>query len=573
MRTRSMNAFRIRQLLGIPTAILLLGGGGVAEPVQAQQGTVAGQVTDKSNQQPVPGASVTTLRTRLLGRTSREGRYSIPKVETGRYSVQVRLIGYATATQPVTVGAGETATADFALTAAAVPLDAIVVSATGQEQLKRELGNTVGTIDAASVAQAALPTNAADLLNSRIPGVEVMQSGGTTGSGTRIRIRGATSLSLRNEPIIVVDGVRVDNVPNADGGLGASGGQAPSRLNDLNPEDWESVEVVKGPSAAALYGTDAANGVIQIRTKQGRPGPTKWTAFTEGGTLNDETNWPTNYFAHDTSTACFPSFIAIGACPSTLAQVVVDSFNPLKQRSPFRQGVRQHYNLSAQGGNEITTFYVSGDFQREKGIFRSNDLKKTSLRANLRNQVSRLLDIAITTAYVSSDLALPQNDNNSFGILPSGLLGGTDSTVNDGYGFLSPSVAQQVEAGQRIERFTGGLNLNFPPASFLSVRGTAGGGGPEPGGNLLDSPEGQSFRPQGTAFRVGGQARAYTGNGATPASFRPSAVIPANTTIGLQFNKNVFGQVRASGRKIVPGTSGVGGVEGRNDAVVATFAV
>jgi len=94
-----MNAFRIRQLLGIPTAILLLGGGGVAEPVQAQQGTVAGQVTDKSNQQPVPGASVIIIGTSLQGRTSREGRYSIPKVAPGRYSVQVRLIGYATATR------------------------------------------------------------------------------------------------------------------------------------------------------------------------------------------------------------------------------------------------------------------------------------------------------------------------------------------------------------------------------------------------------------------------------------------------------------------------------------------
>src|SRR4029077_5648455 len=131
-------------------------------------------------------------------------------------------------------------------------------------------------------------------------------------------------------PIIVVDGVRIDNVPNADGGLGASGGQAPARLNDLNPEDWESVDVVKGPSASALYGTDAANGVIQIRTKQGRPGPTKWTAFTEGGPLNDETNGPTNYFAHEdtsASNACSPSFIAIGACPNTPDKVVVDSFN------------------------------------------------------------------------------------------------------------------------------------------------------------------------------------------------------------------------------------------------------
>src|SRR5882762_9095800 len=282
MRTRSMNVFRIRPLLGGAAAILLLAGF-AAGPVQAQRGSVTGQVTDKSNQQAVTGASVLVVGTNLQGRTNRDGRYTITNVPAGQYQVQVRLIGYATATNPVSVTAGQIATADFALTPAAVPLDVVIVSATGQEQLKRESGSNVGTIDASKVAQEAAPVNAADLLNSRVPGVEVMQSGGTTGTGSRIRIRGATSLSLRNEPIIVVDGVRVDNVPNADGGLGAAGGQAPSRLNDLNPEDWESVEVVKGPSAAALYGTDAANGVIQIRTKQGKPGPTKWTAFTEAG--------------------------------------------------------------------------------------------------------------------------------------------------------------------------------------------------------------------------------------------------------------------------------------------------
>src|SRR5207249_10933779 len=190
--------------------------------------------------------------------------------------------------------------------------------------------------------------------------------------------------------------------------------------------------------------------------------------------------WPANYEGKDSTGAfCILPFVALGICNGPVA--TVDSFNPLKQNGPFRQGVRQHYGVSASGGNEITTFYVSGDFQREKGIFRSNDLKKTSLRANLRNQVSRLMDIGITTAYVSSDLALPQNDNNSFGILPSGLLGGTDSTVNDGYGFLSPSVAQQVEAGQRIERFTGRPNLNFRPGTLLTVRRPAGSALTPPG--------------------------------------------------------------------------------------------
>src|SRR5438270_9785853 len=550
--------------LGVAAA--LFGAAGFAAgPVQAQQGTVAGQVTDKSNQQPVAGASVLVLGTSLQARTGREGRYSITNVPPGQYQVQVRFIGFATGTQAVTVAAGQPATLDFALTPAAIPLDVVVVSATGQEQLKRELGNNVGTIDASKIAQEAAPVSAADLLNSRVPGVEVMQSGGTTGTGSRIRIRGATSLSLRNEPIIVVDGVRIDNVPNADGGLGASGGQAPSRLNDLNPEDWESVEVVKGPSAAALYGTDAANGVIQIRTKQGRPGPTKWTAFSEAGTLNDHADWPTNYFAHDdVGNACFlPNIAFAAALPPAdrcnVAQVKVDSFNPLKQNSPFRTGVRQHYGLAASGGNEITTFYVSGDFQRERGIFQSNDLSKTSLRANLRNQVSRLMDLSISTAYVSSDLALPQNDNNSFGILPSGLLGGTDST-NGGYGFLTPQQAELIRAGQRIERFTGGLNLTFRPWSFLSMRGTAGYDVTNQGDDFLNPPNVNPFDVAGQASSYRAQVRAYTANLATTAAFRLSSAVASNTTVGLQFSKNVFDQVRAFGRKIVTGTSGVAGV-------------
>ena len=168
-----MNVHGIRQLPGVATALLLVAGL-VAGPVQAQQGTVAGQVTDKSNQQPVAGAQVLIVGTSLQARTSREGRYTIAKVPAGQYQVQLRLIGYATATQSVTVAAGETASLDFVLTPAAVPLDVVVVSATGQEQLKRELGNNVGSIDAAKIAQEAAPVNAADLLNSQVPGVEVI---------------------------------------------------------------------------------------------------------------------------------------------------------------------------------------------------------------------------------------------------------------------------------------------------------------------------------------------------------------------------------------------------------------
>jgi TonB-linked SusC/RagA family outer membrane protein len=567
-----MKLLSIRSL-GVAAA-WLVAAGFAAPPVQAQQGTVAGQVTDKSNQQPVGGAAVLIVGTSLQSRTGRDGRYSITNVPPGQYQAQVRFIGYATATQAVRVVGGQPTTLDFALIPAAVPLDVVVVSATGAEQLKRELGNSVGTIDAAKITQDASPTNTADLLNSRIPGVEVLQSGGTTGSGSRIRIRGATSLSLRNEPIVVVDGVRIDNTPQAGNLENFTGGQAPSRLNDLNPEDIESVEVVKGPSAAALYGTDAANGVIQIRTRQGHPGPTKWSGSMQGGTLDDTGDWPANYFSRRASgTSCRLSSQAAGACTI----VGVDSFNPLLQHTPFRQGVRQEYSLNAAGGNEATTFYVSGDFQREKGVFESNDLKKTSLRANLRNQVSRLMDINASVGYVSSVTALPQNDNNDQGIVASGLLGYPFDTVaptgnpanpqapalQHGYRFLTPEQATLISVAQRIERFTGGLNVNFRPTSFLTMFGTAGYDVTNQGDNQLTPPGViplDQNRLDGNANANRAQLFAYTATFSTKASLRLSPIFTSNTTVGVQYFKNVFQQVQASGRKVVAGTSGLGGI-------------
>ena len=563
-----MNLHRIRQLPGIATAFVLVAAL-FAGPVQAQQGTVAGQVTDKSNQQPVVGAQVLITGTSLQARTGRDGHFTIIKVPAGQYSVQVRIIGYATGTMSVSVAAGEVATADFALTAAAVPLDAIVVSATGEEQIKRELGNNVGSIDAAKINQEAAPQNASDLLNSRIPGVEVMQSGGTTGSGSRIRIRGATSLSLRNEPIVVVDGVRIDNTPQAGSLENFTGGQAPSRLNDLNPDDIESIEVVKGPSAAALYGTDAANGVIQIRTKRGRPGPTKWSAYAEGGALNDKGDWPANFFSRRAAgTSCRLSSEAQGICTI----VGVDSFNPLLQNTPFRTGVHQDYGLSASGGNDITTFYLSGDFQRERGVFQSNDLRKTNLRANFTNQVSRLMDIAVNVGYVSSQLNLPQNDNNDQGIVASGLLGYPFDTVapfagvsnpNGGYRFLTPQQAFLISVAQNIERFTGGVNINFRPSSFLTMIGTVGYDATNQADNQLTPPGViplDQNRLDGNANSNRAQLFAYTATFSTKASFRLSSAVTSNTTVGLQYFKNTFEQVQAAGRKVVAGTSALGGV-------------
>src|SRR5437773_10109832 len=352
-----MNIPFIRQVVGAAAAVVLLV---CTVPVAtAQQGAIAGRVTDRVTQQPVIGAEVLVLGTNLGGRTRQDGQYRIAGVAAGRYTVQVRLIGYATVSQPVSVAAGETAVVDFALSEAAVPLEAVVVTATGAEQMRRELGHTVATIDAAKTVEQATPTDLADPLNARAPGVQVLPSGGTTGTGSRIRIRGSSSLSLTNEPIIVVDGIRVEN--GATGQTATSigvGGQTPSRLNDISPEDIESIEIVKGPSAAALYGTDAANGVIQIRTKRGRPGPTKWNGYVEGGVLNDITAWPANYTSvTNAGASCSLTQASAGVCAIDTAR----TFNPLEVNSPFQTASRQQDGVRATVGSDVTTFFLSGE--------------------------------------------------------------------------------------------------------------------------------------------------------------------------------------------------------------------
>jgi TonB-dependent starch-binding outer membrane protein SusC len=143
------------------------------------------------------------------------------------------------------------------------------VTASGEIQRRREVGNTIGSINAADVEMATV-TSLSQLLTARSPGVTVQSASGTTGGSQRIRIRGSNSVSLSNEPLLIVDGVRLNS--SAESNSFGVGGQTISRMNDLNPDDIESIEILKGPSAAAMYGTAAANGVIQITTKRGRAG-------------------------------------------------------------------------------------------------------------------------------------------------------------------------------------------------------------------------------------------------------------------------------------------------------------
>src|SRR5690606_22001960 len=175
--------------------------------------------------------------------------------------------------QQVTVNAGETAQVNVQLTESAIALDELVVTGTAGGQQARALGNVVGRLSAEQVQELAPTANVSDMLSVNVPGVRIMATGGEVGAGGIQRIRGASSISLGGAPLVYVDGVRVSG-GNSTPGIGtvAFGRGEPSPLNDIPPENIESIEVIKGPAAATLYGTEASNGVINIITKQGAIG-------------------------------------------------------------------------------------------------------------------------------------------------------------------------------------------------------------------------------------------------------------------------------------------------------------
>ena len=234
--------------------------------ISLAQQSISGTITDADTGEPLLGVTVLVQGTNKGTVSDFDGNYLIQNVDSGDYVLDISYTGYSKLSQSISVGSSDLSQ-DLQLTFSASELDEIVVTGTGAPVAKKQLGNSIGSISAASLEQ--LPINSfSDILAGREPGIVAFPSGGLTGEGAQIRIRGNASLSQLNEPIVIVDGIRVDRGGGYGGGFVSSGGGSPSRLDDINPESIERVEILKGASAATLFGTEASNGVIQIFTKK-----------------------------------------------------------------------------------------------------------------------------------------------------------------------------------------------------------------------------------------------------------------------------------------------------------------
>jgi len=539
-------------------AALLLGVLGPQRVEGQELGRIVGSVRDASTLQPLRGAQAFIPGSAFGGLTNTNGAFLLLNVPAGNYLLRVEMLGYASLERSVTVAAGGSASVELLMNASALQLDELVVTATGVRR-KVEIGNALATISAAAEVAERPISDISELLQGRATGVQVVGSGGSVGMGSKIRIRGANSASLSNEPLIYVDGVRVDNDANSISF--ETGGQSPSRLNDISPEDIESIEIIKGPSAATLYGSIAANGVIRITTKRGRAGKASWNAFAEGGQVTDIGDYPANFRGADAAGNFCPLFDAAdGLC----TQSSVQSYQPLNDPavSPFRSGRQGRVGLSVAGGTDAITYFLSGNFADDQGVLPVNNSKRATFRGNFGAQVTNDLNFRLSTGYVSSDLDLPLNDNYALGLMGQGLNGFSTSSINNGWGEFTPEELFTIETKQSIRRFTSGLAAEWRPTSKLNLRAS--------GGLDLTSRWDNQFFPTGKApaflnfdkgARFSNRFETFNYTVDLGGTFQTALAegIDSRTSVGFQYLQNLTQGTLATGLQLVSGSSSIAG--------------
>lgn len=457
-------------------ACALLGG---TTPLAAQgaTGSVTGTVTSRDTRAPILEARVVVLGTAIEVSTNANGEFRIPAVRAGRAQLSVFKVGYRASTDTVTVTAGQTATLNLSMAASLTQLTDVVVTGTAGNQERRAQAAVVTTVDIADVAKSSPAQNFGQLLQSRVPSVSVNSASGTAGTSRRINIRGAASVNLSNQPLIFVDGVRV-----VEGGqdLGA-GGQRSDRLNNLNPEDIESIEVVKGPAAATLYGADASAGVIQVITKKGRIGATRFQQSLSVDVGEMDQNWtpPANY-AFCTAASIAPTSTNPLCRGQTTTTLVSD--NPLEREGAFRQGSIRNYGYTARGGGQNYGYFLSANWDEQGGTLPNNDFNRYSWRSNFNFLPDPRLTINASIGINQAQVLAPINDNNIYGYLGGGLLGTPLTRTDDGsgsdgwFGFERDVPAIKAIENEIVTRGTTvGVTAQFLPYSWWSNKLTVGG--------------------------------------------------------------------------------------------------
>ncbi|MCP9764574.1 SusC/RagA family TonB-linked outer membrane protein [Lacihabitans soyangensis] len=434
----------------------------------AQSKTVSGTVND-SGGQGIPGVSVRVKNSNKGISTNGDGKFSL---EVGSNAVLVfSAVGYTS--KEVTVG--NSSTINVELSEDAANLDEIVVSGLATNVKRSNLANAVSRLSSKDLTGTTTPVTTDGAIQGKLAGANIVANGSMPGGGFNMQFRGVSTLgSSASQPLFIVDGVYIDNSQNSNGRSQANkavGGSAASaqdnnanRLADLNPDDIESIEVLKGASAAAIYGTRANAGVVIITTKRGKGGKTKVSFGQDLGVANayayyGGAAWTADKAKAINGDAGLAAFNAAAGKYTNWEKEIFGSTGQIKNS-----------RLSLTGGNDKTSFYVNGSYSDETGIVKNTGFTRASFRTNLDHKLTSWLDLAVNANFVNSD-----NDR--------GWTGNDNSSINYGYNIpYTPSYLQlfpdangnypnspvgenplairdRALNNQKVNRFIGGVNL------------------------------------------------------------------------------------------------------------------
>ncbi len=515
---------------------------------RARVGTITGVVSDVATGGLLAGVQVFVASGGATGAqaqgavTNTAGHYAIAGVAAGQVVLRTRLIGYASSEKTVTVRDDQSVTADFALAAATLQLNQVVVTGTPGGAERRSIGNVVETVAAADVINSGAPIdNVEQTLGGRTAGLVVLPATGQVGTGAELHIRGVSSMSLSNDPIVYIDGIRMDSDPQQ--GPGQRGGAGVGRLNDINPDDIESIEIIKGPAAATIYGTQASNGVVQIITKKGKIGKPVMTITGHVGS-----NWMSDASGRTQNTYALVPVVDTIATENIWKSWMARGNGPI-----FGDGLDQAVDLNLTGGQDALRYFLSTGYEDNVGVVPWNYQRKGNIRANLDMPIGTDFRLQLQAGFVLTDTRLAQGSINSDPF--SNIIWGSPLTLNgpqQGFYAAPPNIEKQIMSRADDNRTTTSVTATWFPIKWLTNRLTAGVDySPEYNWTLIP------LQPQGATGVLGS-----TGTGSKTIDNADRTFITIDdalsakytwkdygfsTSAGFQYYKSVFDDVNATG--------------------------
>ncbi len=398
-------------------------------------GSTAGQVIDARTTEPLTGVNVYLKGTSLGAASTSDGTFLIPNVPPGTYQMVASHVGFHTEEMTVRIAVGDVVNVNFSLQEDIYHSEEIVVVGIASKTSRAMAPVAVSRLSASEYTEKNTYQGLNELVNGKIAGVAVRSSSGNPGSGFRFMVRSGGGLNGDEQPVIYIDGVRINNDEVGPWGVG---GQRISILADLNPEDIENIEVLKGPAGGASYGTNGSNGVVLITTKKG-----KITSESAAGiNYKFTTGWNTQAEKY-----------------STDDYLSADAANAI-----FRDGRIWQNSVSVAGGSNLLRYFVSLESREEEGITHNNQLNRKNFRTNLDVTPNEKLTFTVNLGYTLNDIQRPLNDFLIWGQLPN-VLGFARPYV-----FLDSLSIYGFEDSNKSNRILASLSAEYAPFKNFAMR-------------------------------------------------------------------------------------------------------